>query len=326
MKSLFPTLFCAVFAFSTYASGEKTIDFNRDIRPILSENCYQCHGPDKNKRKADLRLDTRAGLFDEIDDAHPVVPGKPGESDLFSRITTPDADDHMPPAKSNKSLTPAQVAKVKTWIEEGADYQGHWAYLKPARAVDPAVELPTRNYIDQFILARLKEQKLKPATEADKITLCRRVYFDLLGLPPSQKQVDAFVHDARPEAYEAMVDELLASPHFGERMATFWLDQVRYADTIGYHSDNTMNVTPYRDWVIAAFNQNMPFDQFTIDQLAGDLLPGSTVSQKVATAYNRLLQTTEEGGRAATRIRSEVCGGSRAEHLGGLDGTDHGVL
>ena len=299
----------------------KTVDFNRDIRPILSDNCYFCHGPDKNKRKADLRLDTRGGLFDEIDDVRPVVPGKPAESDLFARITTHDAEDHMPPAESNKALSPEQVATVKRWIEEGAEYKGHWAYIKPVKPEVPKRDdramggLPARvsldqadtggqaahgtngwNPIDGFVDAKLKSATLRPNGEADKATLCRRVHFDLLGLPPTPEQVDEFVHDARPDAFETLVDRLLASPHFGERMAVPWLDQVRYADTIGYHSDNPQNVWPYRDWVIAAFNQNMPFDRFTVEQLAGDLLPDATNSQKVASAYNRLLQTTEEGG------------------------------
>ena len=223
----------------------KTIDFNRDIRPILSENCFQCHGPDKNKRKADLRLDTKAGIFDEIDDTHPVVPGKPAESDLLRRILTPDEDEHMPPAKSNKSLSPSQVAKIKLWIEEGAEYKGHWAYISPVRVAVSAAEGNLGNPIDPFIRAKLKEQNLQPGAEADKITLCRRVYFDLLGLPPTPAQVEAFAHDVSPDAFEKLVDTLLANPHFGERMAVFWLDQVRYADTIGYHSDNSMNVSPY---------------------------------------------------------------------------------
>ena len=271
----------------------KTIDFNRDIRPILSDNCFQCHGPDKNKRKADLRLDTKEGFFNTIDDIRPVVPGKPGDSDLLRRmLVDKDDDELMPPAESNKSLTSQQIGKVRKWIEEGAEYKGHWAYLKPVKSSDASPE----KMVDAFISAKLKDQNLQPSPEADKITLCRRVYFDLIGIPPTPTEVDAFVKDTGPEAYAKLVDGLLANRHFGERLAVFWLDQVRYADTIGYHSDNTMNVWPYRDWVITAFNQNMPFNQFTIEQLAGDLLPNSTNAQKVASAYNRLLQTTEEGG------------------------------
>ena len=324
-------LMCAIPTSAQADTLKKTIDFNRDIRPILSENCLQCHGPDKNKRKADLRLDTKAGLFDEIDDTHPVVPGKAAESDLLRRIVTSDEEDHMPPAKSNKSLSPQQVAKIRQWIEEGAEYKGHWAYIPPVRAPEPSVNGNIRNPIDKFILGKLKEQNLQPALEADKVTLCRRVYFDLLGLPPTPAQVDQFTHDSSPDAFEKLVDALLANPHFGERMAVFWLDQVRYADTIGYHSDNPMNVSPYRDWVIAAFNQNMPFDRFTIEQIAGDLLPDSTVSQKVATAYNRLLQTTEEGGAqpreyvakyAADRVRN-VSAVWMAQTMGCCECHDH---
>jgi hypothetical protein len=328
---LLVVFFCAI-AFSARGEGPKqSIDFNRDIRPILSENCYFCHGPDKNKRKADLRLDTKGGLFDEIDDVRPVVPGKPAESDLLRRITTQDEEDHMPPAKSNKSLSAKQVALIKRWIEEGAEYKGHWAYIKPVKVAEPSINGNVKNAIDKFILAKLKEHDLQPGVEADKITLCRRIYFDLLGLPPTPQQVDAFTKDQRPDAYEKLVDELLASPHFGERMAVFWLDQVRYADTIGYHSDNPMNVSPYRDWVIAAFSQNMPFDQFTIEQLAGDLLPNSGVSQKVASAYNRLLQTTEEGGAqpreyeakyAADRVRN-VSAVWMAQTMGCCECHDH---
>ena len=275
-----------------------TVEFNRDIRPLLSENCYFCHGPDKNKRKADLRLDTKGGLFDEIDKVHPIVPGRPQDSDLFRRITTDDPDDRMPPAKSNKKLTAAQIALVKRWIEQGAPWEGHWAYQQPKHFAVPTVASgdTVLNPIDAFVLERLHEHGLQPGVEADKITLCRRLYFDLLGLPPTPEQVQAFVEDSRLDAYEKLVDQLLADPHFGERMAVSWLDQVRYADSMGYHSDNPVNVTPYRDWVIAAFNQNMPFDQFTIKQLAGDLLPHPTIADKVASCYNRLLQTTEEGG------------------------------
>ena len=325
------SLVCVIGNSAHAEAAKKTIDFNRDIRPILSENCFQCHGPDKNKRKADLRLDTKEGLFDEIDDTHPVVPGRPADSDLLRRILTTDVEDHMPPAKSNKSLSAKQVASIKQWIEEGAEYKGHWAYIAPVRAAEPAVNVNIKHPIDKFILAKLKEQNLKPANEADKITLCRRVYFDLLGLPPTPAQVDQFAHDPSPDAYEKLVDTLLANPHFGERMALFWLDQVRYADTIGYHSDNPMNVSPYRDWVIAAFNQNMPFDQFTIEQIAGDLLPNSTVPQKVATAYNRLLQTTEEGGAqpreyiakyAADRVRN-VSAVWMAQTMGCCECHDH---
>jgi hypothetical protein len=274
------------------------VDFNRDIRPIFSDNCYACHGPDKNKRKADLRLDTHDGIFSKIKDDTIVVPGKPDASELLRRVTATDPDERMPDPKSNKKLSARDIAMLKKWIEQGAPWQGHWAYIKPVRPAEPKVDQPgfVRNPIDRFVLARLKEAGLSPAPEADKATLIRRLSLDLTGLPPTPKEVQAFVDDTSPEAYEKVVDRLLASHHFGERMAVFWLDLVRFADTIGYHSDNPMNDSPYRDYVINSFNANKPFDRFTIEQLAGDLLPNPTIEQKVATAYNRLLQTTEEGG------------------------------
>jgi mono/diheme cytochrome c family protein len=274
------------------------VQFNRDIRPILSDNCYQCHGPDKNQRKADLRLDTKDGLFSKIEDRHMLTPGHPEQSEIYLRITNSDADERMPQKKSNKTLTPAQIALIKKWIEQGADWEGHWAYIKPTRPASPQVtgEGLIRNGIDRFVLARLKEQGLRPSPQANRVTLIRRLSFDLLGLPPTPEEVNAFVNDDSLDAYEKLVDRLLASPHFGERMAVHWLDLVRYADSIGYHSDNPRDIAPYRDYVIQAFNENKHFDQFTIEQLAGDLLPNATLNQKVASGYNRLLQTTEEGG------------------------------
>jgi hypothetical protein len=286
------------------------VDFNRDIRPILSDNCYQCHGPDKNKRKADLRLDTKEGFGASI-----IVPGMPDQSELFRRITAPDANERMPDPKSGKKLEPRQIALIKAWIEQGAVWKGHWAYLPPAHALPPRVTQTTliKNPVDQFILVRLEEAKLQPAPEADRVTLIRRLYFDLIGLPPTPEAVETFLNDFRQDAYGRLVDQLLASAHYGERMAVFWLDQVRYADSIGYHSDNPLHVAPFRDYVIAAFNSNKPFDRFTIEQLAGDLLPQPTLEQKTGSAYNRLLMTTEEGGAqpkeyeakyAADRVRN----------------------
>ena len=286
------------------------IDFNRDIRPILSENCYFCHGPDKNKRKADLRLDTKDGLFSSHESHFTVVPGKTGESELFRRVTAADPDERMPDPKSNKKLSDRQIALLKKWIEQGAPWKGHWAYLKLSRPRVPDVNDPSfvRNPIDAFILAGLKDAGLPHSPEADRVTMIRRLSFDLLGLPPKESDVQAFVADESPDAYERLVERLLASPHYGERMATWWLDQVRYADTIGYHSDNPMNVWPYRDYVIRAFNRDEPFDQFTREQLSGDLLPDSTPEQKIASCYNRLLETTEEGGAQPKEyiVKSEV--------------------
>ncbi len=293
----------------------RAIDFNRDVRPILSENCYACHGPDKNKRKAHLRLDTRDGLFTAARGAAPVVPGRPGDSELYRRVTAADPAERMPEPKSGKSLSPRQLAVLRRWIEQGAPWKGHWAYLPPQHPAAPAVENAhsARNPVDAFLLAGVQGAGLHPAPQADRVTLIRRLSFDLVGLPPAPADVDAFVQDPRPDAYERLVDRLLASPHYGERMAEYWLDLVRYADSIGYHSDNPMPVAPYRDYVIRAFNANMPFDRFTVEQLAGDLLPGATREQRVASAYNRLLQTTEEGGAqpkeyeakyAADRVRN----------------------
>jgi hypothetical protein len=285
----------------------RTIDFNRDIRPIFSENCYACHGPDKNKRKGHLRLDSKDGIFSEHNGLPTVVPGKPDSSELFRRVTTTDDTERMPDPKSGKHLAPRQIALLKKWIEQGAVWKGHWAYLKVVRSTEPTVDQPgiIHNPIDRFILAKIKEAGLTPSPEADRVTLIRRLSFDLLGLPPTRAEVEAFVNDTRPDAYEQLVDRLLASPHYGERMAMYWLDLVRYADSIGYHSDNPMHVSPYRDYVIRAFNSNKWFDQFTIEQLAGDLLPGATIEQKVASGYNRLLQTTEEGGAQAKEYEAK---------------------
>ncbi|MGB7159871.1 MAG: PSD1 and planctomycete cytochrome C domain-containing protein [Tepidisphaeraceae bacterium] len=277
------------------------VDFNRDIRPILSENCYVCHGPDKNKRKADLRLDTKEGIFSTPDEATIVVPREPDKSALLQRISTDDEDDRMPPSKTGKTLKPEQVALIKRWIEEGAEWKGHWSYIKPVRP-----ELPpggaggfVRNEVDRFVAASLKDAGVAPSSEADRVTLIRRLSFDLTGLPPMPEEVAKFLDDKSASAYDTVVDRLLASKHYGERMAVYWLDLVRYADTVGYHGDQPRQISPYRDYVINAFNDNKPFDRFTVEQLAGDLLPDPTTDNKVASAYNRLLQTSGEGGAQA---------------------------
>jgi len=267
---------------------KKTVEFNRDIRPILSENCFACHGPDQGHREADLRLDVR----DAAVETGAIVPGKPDESVLVERVFSENPDERMPPADSRKQLTSQQKDLLKRWIVEGAEYQGHWSYVPPRRPEVPAGV----NAVDHLVQRRLAEEGLKPSPEADRRVLLRRLYFDLIGLPPTPEQIDAFVADADPQAYAKRVEELLASPHFGERMAIGWLDAVRFADTIGYHSDNPRNVWPYRDYVIRSFNDNKPFDRFTVEQLAGDLLPESAVEQKVGSCFNRLLLSTEEGG------------------------------
>ncbi|HLF94557.1 MAG TPA: DUF1549 domain-containing protein, partial [Planctomycetota bacterium] len=261
------------------------VEFNRDIRPILSENCAKCHGPDPKTRQGDVRLDTREGAFKEIEKGKAaVVAGKPGQSELWKRITSADRDEKMPPAKSGKKLSKREIDLLRRWIEQGAEYQGHWAYIAPLKSPLPAVKNAAwaRTPVDRLLLARLEKEGLAPSPEADRVTLLRRLSFDLVGLPPAPQEIDAFVADSSKDAYEKQVDRLLASPHYGERMAIAWLDLVRFANSRGYHSDNPRMVDPYRDYVIAAFNENLPFDRFTIEQLAGDLLPEPTLRQKVA--------------------------------------------
>lgn len=290
------------------------VDFSRDIRPLLIEKCFSCHGPDENKREGDLRLDFEASVFGERD-AATIVRGKPEESELYQRLVTDDEDLLMPPVGSGKSVSDEEKELLKRWIAEGAAWERHWAHVLPQRNAVPEVENVDwpLNWIDNFILARLEAEGIAPSPEADRITLIRRLSFDLIGLPPTPQEVEQFVNDDDPQAYEKLVDRLLASDHYGERMAMYWLDLVRYADTVGYHGDQDHSISPYRDYVIDAFNDNVPFDQFTREQLAGDLLPDPGNDQKIATGYNRLLQTSHEGGvqpkeylaiYAADRIRN----------------------
>jgi hypothetical protein len=305
MRWHFLCIFCLSVTFrSVFASDASLpaiIEFNRDVRPILSEACFTCHGPDANKRQGDLRLDTEAGLFGAGSGMAPVVAGMPEKSELLRRVTSVDHEQIMPPVDSGKNVSLRDIAILKTWIEQGAKWQGHWAYLKPVRSRPTRTQEPgvTRNEIDQFVLEKLNVAGLKHASEADHATLIRRLSFDLTGLPPTPEHVAMFVSDTAPDAYENVIERLLESPHFGERMASYWLDLVRFADTIGYHSDNPRDIAPYRDYVIRSFNDNLPFDVFTIEQIAGDLLPSPSVNQKVASGYNRLLQTTQEGGAQA---------------------------
>lgn len=274
------------------------VDFNRDIRPIFSDKCLACHGPDSGKREADLRLDVEASAKAKHDGQAAIIGGDLENSELIRRITTGDEDERMPPADSGKKLKPDEVELLKRWVADGAKWSLPWTYVPPVKHEPPDVKDKSwpLGAIDHFILARLEAAGLKPSPEADKRTLIRRLYFDLTGLPPAPEEVDEFLADRRPEAYEQLVDRLLASPHYGERMASYWLDLVRYADTVGYHGDQEHRISPYRDYVINALNANMPFDQFTREQLAGDLLPNPTIEQKVATGYNRVLQTSHEGG------------------------------
>ena len=272
------------------------VRFNRDVRPILSDKCFSCHGPDANHREADLRFDTREGALADLGGYAAVVPGSPEKSELLARIHTDDADDLMPPPKTGKPLTDAEKQLLRDWIAQGAEYEQHWAYLPTKRPVLPKVgnHAWPSGAIDHFILARLENEKSAPSAQADHATLARRLYFDLTGLPPSPRLAKRLAK--APENYVTIVDELLAAPQFGERLAIYWLDLVRYADTVGYHGDQDHAITPYRDWVIKAFNDNLPFDRFTAAQLAGDLVPDSTVNDKIASGYNRLLQTSHEGG------------------------------
>ncbi len=300
-----------------HADAAEPIDFNRDIRPILSDNCFECHGPDPSHRKGGgpngLRLDVREDAIADRGGRFAIVPNDPDRSELVRRILSTDRDEVMPPADHRKTLNEAQKKLLVEWIRQGAPWAEHWAYIPPVRPDMPEPNIAKGNRIDRFIAAKLETRGLQPAPAADRRTLIRRVYFDLIGLPPTPAKVDAFLADQSPDAYDKVIDQLLASPHFGERLAIHWLDLVRYADTVGYHGDQEHQAAPYRDWVIRALNANMPFDRFTAEQLAGDLLPDSTTDQKIASAYNRLNQTTHEGGAqdkeylakyAADRVRT----------------------
>ncbi|MBS1810090.1 MAG: DUF1553 domain-containing protein [Acidobacteria bacterium] len=277
------------------ASAQRAVDFNREVRPILSDNCFSCHGPDEKFRKARLRLDTKDGAFSK---QGVIVAGDAVNSRLMKRITTTDPNTVMPPVATGHRLTPQQVETIRRWIDEGAKWHEHWAFVAPTRPeVPPTKDLTwINNPIDNFIRVRLEKEQLKPSPEADKVTLLRRVSYDLTGLPPTVAEVEAFLADNSPKAYEKVVDHLLASPHFGERMAMYWLDVARYADTHGYHIDSHRDMWPWRDWVINAFNKNKPYDQFIVEQLAGDLLPNATVEQKIASGFNRNHMINYEGG------------------------------
>ncbi len=283
---------------SDVLSGERQINFQRDIRPILSANCFQCHGPDENTREAGLRLDVAAQAYEDRGGYAVLVPGNSKESELLRRVRTDDHDELMPPPDSGKQLSAEQIELLQSWIVGGANYQQHWAFVKPQRAVLPKVQNDSwpRNEIDYFVLNRMEREGLSPASQADRYQLIRRVYLDLIGLPPTVEQADEFVFDERADAYERLVDRLLASPHYGERWARRWLDLARYSDTKGYEKDQPRTMWLYRDWVINALNEGMPFDQFTIEQIAGDMLPEPTLNQRIATGFHRNTMTNEEGG------------------------------
>ena len=282
------------------ASGPgPAVDFDREIRPILADRCFKCHGPDENERQAELRLDVHEAMLRPADSGRAaVVPGKPADSGLYRRISSTRKGLLMPPPDSGKTLSPVEKDLLRRWIEQGANYRAHWSFVAPRLPVVPAVTNAAwpRGAIDRFILARLEAEGLRPAPEAGRATLIRRLTLDLTGLPPTPAEVDAYVADSAPDAYEAVVDRLLASPHYGERMALDWLDAARFADTHGYHLDSGRNMTRWRDWVIDAFNRNLPFDHFTIEQLAGDLLPDATLEQKIASGFHRNHMINYEGG------------------------------
>ncbi|HTD88156.1 MAG TPA: DUF1553 domain-containing protein [Candidatus Binatia bacterium] len=293
-----PVSVTAVASKGASGSTSKTVFYNRDVRPIISENCFACHGPDSAARKASLRLDRFDDAIAKRKGDPAIVPGQPDKSALIGRIFATDPEDIMPPAKSHKQLTDQQKQTLKRWIAEGAEYELHWAYIPPKRPELPKVQNTgwIRNPIDNFILARLEKIKLQPAPEADRRTLARRWSLDLIGLPPTPDDVDAYVNDSSPDADNKYIDRLLNSKHWGEHRGRYWLDAARYADTHGIHFDNFREMWSYRDWIIKAFNDNMSFDEFTIEQLAGDLLPNPTLEQQIASGFNRSHITSNEGG------------------------------
>lgn len=290
------------------ARADEKVDFNRDIRPILSDACFQCHGPDDKQRKAKLRLDTQAAAFADLGGHFAFVAGKPEESEALVRVLSDDPNERMPPPASGKRVSPRQIELIRAWIVQGAKWSGHWAFTAPVRPAAPQVKNAAwvRNPIDAFVLEQLERESLAPAAAADKVTLLRRLSLDLIGLPPTPDEVDAFLADTRPDAYEQQVERLLKSPHYGERWGRNWLDAARYADSDGYEKDKPRGVWSYRDWVIGALNRDLPYDRFVIEQIAGDLLPNATQDQRVATGFLRNSMINEEGGVDPEQFRMEA--------------------
>jgi hypothetical protein len=288
------SLLAAALLPSVAPAAEGKVQYNRDVRPILLENCFACHGADSASRKADLRLDRRETAIEMA----AITPGDPDSSEMIRRILSEDDSERMPPPETKKQLTPAQKETLVRWIKEGAEYQPHWSLIAPKRPELPAVnnESWVHNPIDRFVLAKLEAAGLSPAPEADRHAIARRVALDLTGLPPTPETLEAFLADKSPDAYEKLVDKLLASSQWGEHRGRYWLDAARYGDTHGIHIDNYREIWPYRDWVIKAFNANMPFDRFTIENLAGDLLPDASLEDKIGSGFNRCNITTSEGG------------------------------
>ena len=276
------------------AATASAVDFNREVRPLLAQHCFACHGMDEHSRKGKLRLDLVESAYGKGKSGEvAIVPGQPDKSEVIHRIFSDDPDDIMPPPEAKKPISAKDKATLRAWIAEGGVYQPHWAFSAPKPAPVPK---PGVHPIDAFVRARLEQAGLKPSPEADRYALVRRVTLDLTGVPPTPEEADAFVQDKSPDAYEKLVDRLLASPRYGERWARRWLDLARYADTNGFEKDRPRTIWPYRDWVIRAYNAGMPFDQFTIEQLAGDLLPNATQEQIIATAFHRNTMTNTEGG------------------------------
>ncbi|MBN8578767.1 MAG: DUF1553 domain-containing protein [Cytophagales bacterium] len=319
MRILIGIMCVALVAFATLsgcrqggltANALDSVDYNLHIRPLLSDRCFKCHGPDANQRKANLRLDTPEGALAALKDnptAHAIIPGEPDQSEVFIRIFASDTSIVMPPPNSNLSLNANEIALIKKWIEQGAKYKPHWAFIAPARHKPPSVNATAwpKNEIDYFILQKIETAGLQPNEEADKERLLKRVSLDLTGLPPSPELHDLFLADNSADAYEKIVDELLAQPQYGEKMAVHWMDVARYADSHGYQDDGLRTMWPWRDWVIHAFNQNYTYDKFVTWQLAGDLLPNPTKEQLLATGFNRNHKITQEGGVIDEEYRIE---------------------
>ncbi|MDE2771581.1 MAG: DUF1549 domain-containing protein [Bacteroidota bacterium] len=288
-----------------------TVDYNWHIKPVLSDRCYKCHGPDVQVRKAELRLDTQAGAYgvSRDDSTQRIIePGNAAASLLVEHISSEDPQRRMPPPESNLSLTTREIALIKRWIDQGADWKPHWAFTPPTRPTLPEVrnEHWARGPIDYFILDGIESAGLNPSEEADRTKLLRRVTFDLTGLPPTPTELTAFLNDTREDAYERLVEELLARPTYGERMTSMWLDIARYADTHGYQDDRPRTMWPWRDWVVRAFNENLPYDDFVIWQIAGDLLPDATFEQRLATGFNRNHAITQEGGDSLPFMQVQI--------------------
>jgi hypothetical protein len=304
----------AVVYFAAFRNGDQKIpdvvSYNFHIRPILSDRCFKCHGPDASKRKAELRLDTEAGLFGalkESEEGQVILPGEPLHSGLYQRLITSDTSIQMPPPASNLALTDHEISLIRKWIKQGAVYEKHWSFIPPVTPELPEVDNPDwpRNEIDRFVLAAMEQKDLEPNEEADPERLLKRLSFDLVGLPPSIELQEKFLKDPSPESYEKIIDELLASKHYGEKMSVSWLDVARYADSHGYQDDGYRTMWPWRDWVIHAFNENYPFDKFVTWQLAGDLLPNPNKEMLLATGFNRNHKITQEGGVIDEEYRIE---------------------